>query len=454
MYKINLLLLLMMSSIFVWGQDPYEDKTESPYFLVHTDVINEKSTPQLPLVSTDTKVKIAGVIADVEIKQTYTNQGSEAIHAEYVFPGSTKSAVYGMEMKIGERVIKAEIKEKQEAKQIFEEAKKEGKNASLLEQERPNIFKMEVANILPNDTIEIILHYTENINPEEGVYEFVYPTAVGPRYVDPSGAVEEWTKNPFVTQNEDGTLASSSTFNLDVDLNTGLPLQEVISPSHQLDIQYLSKESAHIDLKRPEEANKDFILQYRLASEQIESGILIHEGADENFFMMMMEPPKRVTPEQIPPREYIFIIDVSGSMHGFPIETSKVMMRNLLKNLRETDQFNVLLFSSGYSEFDSKPVNATSDNIEEAINFIDKAPGSGGTRLLNALKKSLSMTSNRDISRSFVILTDGYISVEQEAFELISENLGNANFFPIGIGNSVNRHLIEGMAHVGHTLLL
>jgi Ca-activated chloride channel family protein len=181
----------------------------------------------------------------------------------------------------------------------------------------------------------------------------------------------------------------------------------------------------------------------------VQSGILLFKGEKENFFLLMLQPPKRVSVSQIPPREYIFIVDVSGSMYGFPLDISKKLLKDLIGNLRPTDRFNVLLFSGGSSLMSEQSLPATSENIQHAITLIERQRGGGGTELLPALKRALSLTTSEGYSRSVVIATDGYVMVEEEVFDLIRKNLGDANMFTFGIGSSVNRHLLEGMARVG-----
>jgi Ca-activated chloride channel family protein len=195
--------------------------------------------------------------------------------------------------------------------------------------------------------------------------------------------------------------------------------------------------------------NKDFILQYRLRGNQIESGLLLHRGKEENFFLAMIQPPKNVTEKDIPPREYVFIVDVSGSMNGFPLDVSKTLLRNLISNLRSSDRFNVLFFAGGSNLFSEKSVPATEENINRALTMLNNQRGGGGTELIRALNRALALPGTEDFSRSFIIATDGYVSVEKETFDLIRNNLGSANFFSFGIGSSVNRYIIEGMAHVG-----
>jgi Ca-activated chloride channel family protein len=424
-----------------------EDKTLSPYFFVKSD---NPETDQLPLKSTSAKVNIAGVIADVRISQVYKNEGKNVLEAIYVFPASTRAAVYDMKMKIGEREIFAIIQEKQQARQTYEQARNEGKTASLLEQMRPNVFQMNVANIMPGDIIEVELKYTEFLVPESSIYEFVYPTVVGPRYsnqTEESAPDDTWISNPYLTEGEKPTYS----FNINVHIAAGLPISDIRSTSHEVDINFVNMTIADIKLKNSEEfeGNRDFIIQYQLSGNKIESGILLYEGKDENFFMAMIQPPESIISSEIPPREYVFIVDVSGSMRGFPLDISKQLLRNLISNLRNQDRFNVLLFAGSSSVLFERSMPANTENINRAINHIDNQRGGGGTELLPALQRALALEGTENYSRTFIIATDGYVSVEKETFDLIRENLGQANFFAFGIGSSVNRYIIEGMAHVG-----
>ncbi|MCP4396284.1 MAG: VWA domain-containing protein [bacterium] len=204
--------------------------------------------------------------------------------------------------------------------------------------------------------------------------------------------------------------------------------------------------------------NRDYILRYRLAGEDIQSGLLLYEGSGsnvdgtfdgENFFLLMLEPPARVISKHIPPREYIFIVDVSGSMEGFPLNTSKQLLRKLISELRPTDTFNVLLFAGSSNVMSEESVPANRSNIDRAIGLIENKQGGGGTELLPALKRALALPKDEGTARTIVIATDGLVNGESEAFELIRHNRHNANIFAFGIGSSVNRFLIEGMARAG-----
>ena len=489
-----------------------DDSTLSPYFLVKS---NDPAVDRLPLLLTSADVKIAGVIADVTVTQIYKNEGTQPLEAIYVFPGSTRAAVYGMTMTVGDRMIVAKIQEKQQAKQTYETAKKAGKTASLLEQRRPNVFQMSVANILPGDNIRVDLKYTELLAPTSGVYEFVYPTVVGPRYSNQAAATapesEQWVANPYIPEKSAKELTEEPPYLFDITthLSTGIPLQMVNCSSHDVKIDYQNPSAAAISLseevmiekisKMPPErlsvvkqalfdlygedfgnlplfyqrilaaatasaqpieteqartvkefgGDRDYVLRYRLADKNIESGLLLYKGESENFFLLMVQPPASVTSQVIPPRDYVFIMDVSGSMQGFPIDTSKTLLRNLISGLRPTDTFNVVLFAGASAALSEQSLPATAENVEKALRMIDQQQGGGGTELLPALRQALGLPRSEGVSRSIVIATDGFVNVETEAFDLIRSNLNQANMFAFGIGSSVNRFLIEGMARVG-----
>jgi Ca-activated chloride channel homolog len=425
-----------------------EDKTLSPYFAIEN---GDPSVDSFPLKKTEVEASIVGVIAYVTVTQTYANVGEKPINAEYIFPASTRAAVHGMTMTIGQHVIKAKIKERQQAKKVFEAAKQEGKSASLLQQQRPNVFSMDIANVMPGDVVNIELRYSELLTPTDGIYEFVYPTVVGPRYSELTEKTasdhDKWVKNPYLHEGED----SPSTFNITAKISTGIPLNELNCKTHKTDVVWDGKTAATISLAKSDGAagNRDFILRYSTMGKQVQSGLMLYQGKDENFFFLMAQPPEKVKLEDIPPREYIFVMDVSGSMNGFPISVSKELLRSLIGGLRSTDTFNVILFAGKSSVMAPASVPATKKNILKALSVIDDQKGSGGTRLISALKEAMLMSHDKDTSRSIVIVTDGYISADKKAFTMIKENLNETNVFAFGIGTSVNRYLIEGIARAG-----
>ncbi len=424
-----------------------EDKTLSPYFFVQGD----PDVDHLPLKDTRVEINVSGIIADVTVLQTYRNEGARPINARYVFPASTRAAVYAMRMRIGDQVIVAKIKEREKAKQEFDEAKQAGKSASLLEQNRPNVFSMSLANIMPGDQIEIELRYTELLVPTDGVYEVVFPTVVGPRYSSQpeSSAPQEdrWVKSPYLRQGKKPT----SALHISARISAGVPLQDLSCASHQIVPQWQGPSIAQVvlDDADPLQGNRDFILRYRLAGERIASGLILYQGEDENFFLYMAQPPKQVTSADLPDREYIFVIDVSGSMEGFPLDTSKRLLRDLIGQLRPSDLFNVVLFAGDSTALSERSLPADQQNISDAIRLIERQRGGGGTELLAAIQRAMSLPREANVSRSIVLVTDGYISGEKGVFDYIRDHLDQCNVFSFGIGTSVNRYLIEGVAKAG-----
>ena len=422
-------------------------KTESPYFFVKSD---SPDTDRLPLKGTEVNVRVSGVIADVTVTQTYRNEGQRAIEARYVFPGSTKAAVSGLNVRLGDRLITAQIREKQQAQIEYDTAKKEGKTAALLEQHLPNVFQMNVANILPGDDVKVELRYTELLVPSGGNYQFVFPTVVGPRYNSPQSenANARWVAQPVLRAG----VAPDTAFKLKIAIDTPLGIKEIRSATHAVDVKKDDNDQhADIALAASTDSanNRDFVLAWRLAGDKIESGLMLYKGQDENFFLAMVEPPKSVAASAVSPRDYIFVVDISGSMHGFPLDTAKVMLERLIGGLRPSDTFNVLLFSGSSKMLSPKSVPATRANIEQALATINKYEGGGSTELIPALKRVYAEPKPENVSRTVVVVTDGYVTVEREAFELVRKNLSKANVFAFGIGSSVNRHLMEGLARAG-----
>ncbi len=499
------------------------DKLLAPYFIIQGSGDEGAAVERFPLKSTDVVTNINGLIAETYVTQIYVNEGDVPINASYVFPTSSGVSVHGMKMIIGNEMITAQIKEKEEAKVEYEEAKSEGKSASLMEQKRPNVFTMDVANIMPGDTVSIELHYTELLAPTENVYEFIFPTVVGPRYAPPeessgedgdasgengepdgssvserdgesdgssvserdgepdgssvSGGDSANAGNGIFVGNGSGTgsglseddswivspyLADGATppgdYNITVNLSTGVPIADITSKTHAIKVNKTDSSTAQITLANPADyaGNRDFILKYKLTGESIQSGLVLAGGhgnngsfKEEQFFMLTIQPPERFEPEDIPPREYIFVLDVSGSMFGYPLDTAKELIHDLVADLKETDTFNLILFANDTMLLSPRSLPATAANIKTATKLIDEQEGGGGTSLLPALEDAIAVPKSEDIARSIVIITDGYISNESEVISCITDNMDSASFFSFGIGSSVNDYLIKQVAGCG-----
>lgn len=455
-------LLAILSSAVIGHADSFpvapgieNDVTEAPTFLIEGGGPSEVI---LPLKSSEAEVMIEGPIATVLLRQTYQNTSDKTIHASYVFPGSTRAAVHDLVFEVGDRRIRADIQERAEARETFQTAQSEGKRAALLEQHRPNVFQMRVANILPGSTVAVELTYTETLERIGSIQRWVLPTVVGPRYSEnpdhPDGG-DRWVASPFLMP-DSPVNRQPPEFRFHATVSQPLPISRIGSPSHSLEVTYPSPESAIIALRPGNDRidNRDIILEFSIAGDQPQAGLLVSNPETSpdgtGTFLLTLEPPARAPSNLQIPREYIFILDVSGSMHGFPLEIARQVMRDLVADLRPGERFNAIAFAGGHSVFASDgfaEVSATS--VPALMQWIDGHHGSGGTRLVPALDAALAMPRSEGFARSMILLTDGYVTVESEAFEQIASRRGDANCFAIGIGSSVNRHLIEGIARAG-----
>jgi Ca-activated chloride channel homolog len=431
-----------------YADDSEAAQAEGPYFHIAS---SDPSVDRLPLKSTKVDARIVGPIADVRVTQRYKNEGQRTIEAKYVFPGSTQAAVHAMTVRLGDRVLNATIREKQRARLEYEAAKKEGKTAALLDQHRPNVFQMNVANILPGDEVVVELHYTELLLPTDGRYRFVYPTVVGPRYhvAKSEGGTSSFPATAHLPEGR----ASNTAFDLNVSFASPLPVQDIESTSHKIEVKGEASAQAEVALANEGAPanNRDFILEYRLAGATTTGGLTLYpgRGGEDNYFLALIEPPQAIATAQINPREYVFVVDISGSMHGFPLDTAKALLRHLIGGLRASDSFNVLLFSGSNRMLSDTPVPATRANVERAIATIDNLRAGGSTEIVPALERIAALPKNAEVARTVIVVTDGYVTVEDRVFQLVRKNLGNSNVFAFGIGSSVNRHLIEGIARAG-----
>ena len=422
-----------------------------------------KALGACPLKHTDVTVDIAGFIARVTVRQQFHNPFEDKIEAVYVFPLSQDAAVDKMTMKVGDRIIKGQIKERGEARRIYEQAKAEGKVASLLDQERPNIFTQSVANIEPGEQVDITISYSETLDWKDGEYSFDFPMVVGPRY-NPGGgsAPAPMTKGRPTPQVPDadritppvtpeGTRAGHD-ISVTVNLNAGLPLRRIDSKQHAVTVDYTKpdKSQAVVKLKQAKTIpNKDFVLVYETATDKIEDTILTHTDKRGKFFTMVLQPPKRVRKQLIVPKEIVFVIDKSGSMRGFPIDTAKEAMRLCIEGLHENDTFNLMTFAGGVGFCFDKPVKNTDENRKKALAYLGNLQGSGGTEMMKAILACLAGQDDPERVRVVCFMTDGYVGNDMAIIGAVKENAGVARVFSFGIGRSVNRYLMDGMARAG-----
>ena len=396
-----------------------------------------------PLKTTAVRTDISGFLARVNVRQEFENSFSEPIEAVYVFPLSQNGAVDSMTMMVGSRVISGKIMKKEEARQAYETAKGEGKTASLLDQERANIFTQSVANIMPGERIIIEISYVETLKYEDGAYEFVFPMTVAPRY-NPASVKDSEKIAPPVTATRPGHDIS-----VEVNLNAGVPVEAIRSSSHEIDQINMAPNAAKINLRSGKVIpNKDFILRYDVTGKRIEDALLAHRDARGGFFTLMLQPPDKIATEDRTPKEIVFVLDTSGSMEGFPIEKAKEAMKLSLDGLYPEDTFNIIAFAGDTAILFDKPVPATRANLDAAQRFIEGQHGDGGTEMMKAVKAALDPSDSREHLRIVCFMTDGEVGNEDEIVAEVKRH-PKARVFSFGIGSSVNRSLLDRIAQEG-----
>jgi Uncharacterized protein containing a von Willebrand factor type A (vWA) domain len=417
-----------------------------------------------PLKHTDVKAEISGFLSRVVVTQEFENPYKDKIEAVYTFPLPHNAAVDDMTLRIGDRIVRGRIKLREEARAIYEAARSAGQVAGLLDQQRPNIFTQSVANIMPGEKVTIIISYVETLKYEAGAYEFVFPMVVGPRYIPGSPVGKQaggWS--PDTTQVPDASritppVAAKGTraghdISLEVALDAGVPIDELKTSNHEMDVERPSNHSAVVRLKSKSEIpNKDFVLRYDVAGRKVEDAMLVHRAPHGNrsdgFFTFILQPPDRVAAEDVMPKEIVFVLDTSGSMDGFPIEKAKESMRLALDGLYPQDTFNLITFAGDTHILFPQPVAATRENLQKAQAFLASRNGSGGTEMMKAIKAALDPSDAQDHVRIVCFMTDGYVGNDMEIIGEVQHH-PNARVFSFGIGSSVNRFLLDKMAEEG-----
>ena len=413
----------------------------------------------LPLKHTAVDAAINGYIGTVNVKQAYENPYDTKIEAVYVFPLPEKSAVSEFLMVIGDRTIRGILREKEEAVAIYKEARRQGYQASLLVQRRPNIFEQKVANIEPGKAIDIDITYFHTLAYKDGWYSFVFPTVVGPRYnppgyPDPVDAVPRGQGSSGV-----GTAVeylrpeerSGHDISINVRLDAGVEIEEV-KATHGIDVSRDGEQTAVVKLKNQSTLpNRDFVLDFRVAGERLKSNLLTHRDPEtgDGYFTLMVIPPKDSTLVSRQAMEMVFVLDCSGSMSGQPLQQAKDAVLVALDRLGSNDTFQIIRFSDTASQFGAKPVLATERNLTAARSFVSGLRANGGTEMINGVKAALGFPHDPSRYRFVTFMTDGYIGNERDILAAVHGRIGASRIFSFGVGNSVNRYLMERMAQAG-----
>jgi len=441
------------------------DSLDSGALLLETDEPGWYVTA--PTLRTNFDVSISGPIARTVVSQSFRNVADVFVEGKYLFPLPEGAAVDTLRMRVGDRWIQGEIEEREQAREIYEEAREAGQVASLVEQLRPNAFTTSVANIEPGALVIVQIEYQESLAPVDGAFGMRLPLVVAPRYTpsyERSPAAEltatGWSLLPVVSpdgsQDPSPTTpsrsATSNPVTISVDLQAGFPVGDVTSPFHDIAIDPLTPTSTAIELTGPVRADRDFYLSWSPRElDEPYAEAFTESRNDETHLITMLTPPSASSTDVADQaREIIFVQDTSGSMQGSSIQQARKGLVQALSQLTPADEFNIIEFNSDYSTFAPEPVKANSRNINRATRWVDGLVAEMGTEMLPALEQALADSDPNDGKlRQVIFLTDGSVTNESQLFELIDRRLGKSRLFTVGIGSAPNSYFMTAAAQAG-----
>jgi Ca-activated chloride channel homolog len=438
--------------------------------LLFKDVNESGNYIPAPHLSQDVAIYVSGMTARTVLNQRFINDTDSWQEAIYVFPLPAESAVDTLRMKIGERVIVGEIKGKEEARKVYETAKVQGKKASLLAQERPNMFTMVVANIAPGEEVEVEIAFGQVVALSDGIFSLRFPMVVGPRYIPGKviGLEKEDTNiqfsgNGWSVDTDKVPDASRITppvlttpgekinpICLQLELAAGFPVARLTSLYHGISVEGEASQTQLIRFDGEVKADRDFVLEWEAEVQKKPQAALFSEQREhDEYYLLMLTPPSMSSENAPPARELIFVLDTSGSMAGSSIVQAREALILAISRLSDQDRFNVIEFNSTASKLFQDAEKGDSQHRKAAIRFVSGLHADGGTEIASALDLALDGKSNHERIRQVIFLTDGSVGNEQELFGMIESRLGDSRLFTVGIGSAPNSFFMSRAATIG-----
>ncbi|MFK8011194.1 MAG: marine proteobacterial sortase target protein [Marinicellaceae bacterium] len=411
---------------------------------------NDNNYGALTLLNSKYSINITGIIAEVNIKQIFKNNSNNWIEeGMYAFPVAENAAVDQMKLKIGQRILESEIHEKEAAKQIYESAKNQGLTASIVKQHRPNLFTTEVANIMPNEIVEVEINYQQTIRYDAGHFDFRLPLAIKNRYMQ-----DRYLSYLDNNSLDDNVLPNSNAIDkglrsININIEAGFDISEITSLNHKVIIQdnHVFQE---VSLKDNVLYDKnDFVLRWHPTTGNKPEAAMFSEVIKGNEYVLLMLLPPKTNVDIEQKREVVFIIDTSGSMHGNAMNSAKDALYFGLTQLKTTDKFNIIEFNTQAQPLFEKSVISDYENINQAIDFIDNLKSDGGTNMAPALEQAMQNVGEKDFLKQIIFITDGSVGNEAQLFKQIDEHINNARLFTIAIGEAPNNYFMNKAALIG-----
>jgi Ca-activated chloride channel family protein len=408
-------------------------------------VLKGENASPLPLKKTIILGQVTGPLLSVLVTQHFSNPFSFPLELDYLFPLPSKAAIVDFELRIGSRHIQADIQELEQARQAYEEASRSSQRAGLLEQRRPNLFAIHLTNVLPGEAIEASIRFQDRLKFEDGAFEVVFPMGLTPRYNTRDHPEESAQTNSPIAQVGD----EIGKVEISLAIDAGARVSDPTSPTHPLRVTRLDDRRMQVSIEGDHIPDHDFVLRYALQGENVQVYAWTSRDRDGDYMLASLFPPA-IPEDYVPPqREFVFVLDRSGSMTGEPIAQARNALRACLRSLNVDDTFRILLFDDKLEWYNQKAANITQGEITHADQYIDKVEGRGGTEILLALQAIFDLAVDPTRARYLVFLTDGAVSAEERALDQIRTRLGTSRLFTFGIGPSVNRALLEQLASLG-----
>lgn len=412
---------------------------------------------RLPLLGTEVDAQVTGLSAQTRVVQTFSNPSSQTLQGKYVFPLPPNAAVFAMRLRIGEKEIIGVIKPKAQAREAFERARREGKKASLLSQHRPDVFTTEVANIPPGAQVQVEITYQQALQVDQRTVSLRIPNAVKPRYFPAQKNVPEWArKNATSSQHDLATPnagLAGGPIRINVLLHGNISAEQVTAGSFHLQRDKESRSGLKVETRLAQNNNRDFVLTWPLSDDNEADAVLYTERwQGMTYGLMLLTPPEQVDHQHLPPQDWHFVIDTSGSMHGAAMEQAKQALLYALDTLRPKDRFNILAFDSATQTLWHESRSVSDINKQTARTFVRGLQADGGTEIAAALSQTFAQMGaarEQNTRQQIVFLTDGSVGNEAQLMNLIRTNIGNTRLFTVGIGAAPNAYFMQEAALVG-----
>ena len=383
---------------------------------------------KLSLKNIDIKGHVIGKFSAFSICQEYTNDTDAVLEVTYTFPISATATVTGFTAKIGDKIIIGKVEAKEEAQKKYEKAMLKGDSAYMMTNDESNIFRMNIGKIAVGETVVVTVDYIDNFEIVDNQIRMLIPTLVPPRYKSDVTDKLAYAKNEIEYRG-----------NLTIHLDKDLKIDDITSKTHGIKLENNTVSAKDIKL------DKDFVLDVKLAAQSFSKGYYRKLPNGKKIVYLSFFPDIENDTKHAP-KNYIFVVDISGSMGGYKLEQTKEAVLKCLKQLREGDKFNIIIFESRFELFSKEIMEFNTENFEKAKKYVKSIDARGGTEMFSALRAAIEQFGNEKI---IFLFTDGDVGNEHEIAGYARQHIGKSSLFVFGIDSTVNKKGLQAIADAG-----